>query len=64
MQRLGEDGAPGSVCKDGEEIMVPKCKMEAAVGSGYCVVAGLSLDLALLLRQRTEVGQRQDASWP
>lgn len=64
MQRLGEDGAPGSVCKDGEEIMVPKCKMEAAVGSGYCMVADLSLELALLPPLRTEVGQRRDASWP
>lgn len=38
--------------------MVPKCKMEAAVSSGYCVVAGLSLELALLPPLRTEVGWR------
>lgn len=36
--------------------MVPKCKMEAAVGSGYRVVTGLSLELALLPPLRTEVG--------
>lgn len=64
MQTPGEDGAPGSVRKDGEEIMVPKCKMEAAVGSGYCVVAGLSVQLALLPPLRTEVGQHLDASRP
>nr|XP_010585734.1 LOW QUALITY PROTEIN: maturin [Loxodonta africana] len=40
------------------KIMVPKCKMETAVGSGYRVVAGLSLALLLLLplRTRTRAG--------
>lgn len=34
--------------------MVPKCKMEAAVDAGYGVVAGLSLELALLPPLPTE----------
>lgn len=36
--------------------MVPKCKMEAAVGSGYRVVAGRSLELALRPPLRTRWG--------
>lgn len=47
----------------GEKIMVPKCKMEAAVGSGYRVVAGWSLELALPPPLRTEVGRRRGAAW-
>lgn len=43
--------------------MVPKCKMEAALGSGYRVVAGWSLELALLPPLRTEVGRRRGAAW-
>lgn len=62
-RRTGEDGAPLSVCKDGEKIMVPKCKMEAAVGSGYRVVAGWSLELALLPPLRTEVGRLRGTAW-
>lgn len=37
--------------------------MEAAVGSGYRVVADLSLELALPPPLRTEGGQRGDAAW-
>lgn len=37
--------------------MVPKCKMESAVDAGYLVVAGLSLEQALLLPLQTEAGQ-------
>ena len=38
--------------------------MEAALGSGYRVVTGLSLELALLLPLRTEVGWRREHAWP
>lgn len=47
----------------GGKIMVLKCKMEAAVGSGYRVVAGWSLELALPPPLRTEVGRRRGAAW-
>lgn len=39
--------------------MVPKCKMESVVDAGYRVVAGLSLEQALLLPLQTEAGQHE-----